>query len=890
MRRTMRRGLSIAAVCGGLTGFASAAEGRAPRVQSVETERGDDARTVRIETRGEVDHSVFELADPFRILVDVAGASFAAGLGPQEVEDGVIREIRPVEFEDGDQQTARIEIELTEPRRYDVKRRDGALVIRIEDRPAKPVRLGKLRLSEERDRVVLVASSRGDLASDAVAMESIEDPNRIVIDLRGASIDPKYQRVGIGRSGIRRARVAGKPDGVRIVLDVKGGAQLPEVTVDTTGEAVRVIATAPKEVAPTGVAETSAPEAPMASEAEPAATGLPGPRALEPEDESSASVPSKPEGTGATAASDPPAQARSKPPAKARTAAAGAVEEIRFEPKDGFVRLTVVLDRPGFEVRRSGRGNAPKLFLPGVRLPERFERTLDVTEVSEGAVSAISSYNAEGGVVLAAGIFDETEHRHWSKDGRLMWDFRTARGPQLQTHPSESTAAYRENMASALSRATPGARKYRGRRISLDLKDADIQNVLRLLSDVSKLNIVAGDDVQGSVTIKLRNVPWDQALDIILSSRQLDKVRNGNIIRVAPIEVLRKEEELRLERRRAREELEPLKVRLIPVSYAAANDIEPQVTSLLSSRGKVNIDERTNVLIVEDIDAHLVKIERLVRTLDTQTPQVLIESRIVEARNNFSRELGIQWGGSVNFSQQFGNQTGLDFPSNVIVSGGADDQQNNQTGGVQPTPQYAVNLPATVGSGGGGALGFILGSVDGSAIINLRLSAAEAVGRIKLVSAPKIVTMDNKEARILSGEKVPITVITANGPTTRFINANLELGVTPHVTQDGAILMKIEAKKNELSDRVDFLGVPGILTNEATTEMIVQDGDTAVLGGLYRRNTQENEAYVPWIGKVPVLGWLFKTTSREDTRNELLIFISPRIVNRQSALVRTEGG
>jgi len=304
----------------------------------------------------------------------------------------------------------------------------------------------------------------------------------------------------------------------------------------------------------------------------------------------------------------------------------------------------------------------------------------------------------------------------------------------------------------------------------------------------------------------------------------------------------------------------------------------------------VNIDERTNVLIVEDIDAHLVKIERLVRTLDTQTPQVLIESRIVEARNNFSRELGIQWGGSVNFSQQFGNQTGLDFPSNVIVSGGADDQQNNQTGGVQPTPQYAVNLPATVGSGGGGALGFILGSVDGSAIINLRLSAAEAVGRIKLVSAPKIVTMDNKEARILSGEKVPITVITANGPTTRFINANLELGVTPHVTQDGAILMKIEAKKNELSDRVDFLGVPGILTNEATTEMIVQDGDTAVLGGLYRRNTQENEAYVPWIGKVPVLGWLFKTTSREDTRNELLIFISPRIVNRQSALVRTEGG
>ncbi|NJK89762.1 MAG: hypothetical protein HC923_10440 [Myxococcales bacterium] len=149
-------------------------------------------------------------------------------------------------------------------------------------------------------------------------------------------------------------------------------------------------------------------------------------------------------------------------------------------------------------------------------------------------------------------------------------------------------------------------------------------------------------------------------------------------------------------------------------------------------------------------------------------------------------------------------------------------------------------------------------------------------------------TLDNTEARILSGEQVPITVITANGPTTRFINANLELGVTPHVTQDGAILMKIEAKKNEISDRIDFLGVPGILINEATTEMIVNDGDTAVLGGLYRRNSAENESYVPWIGRVPVIGWLFKTTNRTDARNELLIFISPRIVNRQSALVRSE--
>lgn len=877
MRTTKRAGLSAMVLAGCLVASTSAAEASSLRVRSIETEQQGADRVVRIATSGAPKTSVFELAEPFRVLVDVSDATFASDLGELSVRDGVVRAVRTVGFEDAGRATARVEIELREQRLYEVETTDDGVTVLVRGAsPQGTVELGPLEVSGDEDRVVLTASARGELAAGAVKMEPIADPPRIVIDLVGASIEPRYQRVAVGRAGVSRARVAGKPEGVRVVLDIAAGAELPEVTVDTTGDRIRVVATPMTPAEPPTVARA----------ARPASAAAPAPS---PEPVAEAAAPSPPAEAPAPAArvdevEEPDVEA--EPPAA--LASAGRIKDIRFEPRDGFVRLTVVMDQAGFEVARAGDGNAPRLFLPGVSLPSRFERTLDVTEVSDGAVSAISSYNADGGVVLAAGIFDETEHRHWSKDDQLMWDFRAARGPRVQTYAAESTAAYREGMALALSRSAPSAKKYRGRRISLDLKDADIQNVLRLLADVSKLNIVAGDEVQGKVTIKLRNVPWDQALDIILSSRQLDKIRNGNIIRVAPIEVLRKEEELRLERRKAREELEPLKVRLIPVSYAVADDIKPQVTALLSARGKVNIDERTNVLIVEDIDEHLVKIERLVRTLDTQTPQVLIESRIVEARNNFSRELGIQWGGTVNFSQQFGNQTGLDFPSNIVMSGGADDQQNNQTGGVAPNPQYAVNLPATVGSGGGGALGFILGSVDGSALINLRLSAAEAVGKIKLVSAPKIVTMDNKEARILSGEKVPITVITANGPTTRFINANLELGVTPHVTQDGAILMKIEAKKNEISDRVDLLGVPGILTNEANTEMIVQDGDTAVLGGLYRRNSQENESYVPWIGKVPVLGWLFKTTSREDSRNELLIFISPRIVNRQSALVRAE--
>ena len=586
-----------------------------------------------------------------------------------------------------------------------------------------------------------------------------------------------------------------------------------------------------------------------------------------------------------------PAPARAAPKAERR------VTDVRFEPKDGFMRLTITLDGEAPEALRDGapETDVPVLRLAGTDLPAAFERTLDVSEVAGEVVSAISTYADGHELVVAANIAAGTEHRHWKKGNRLMWDFRNraanaAASARVLPYQEEATSGFSaaNAMADTAAKLAPEQKaRYTGRRITLDLKDADIQNVLRLLADVSKLNIVAADDVSGKITIKLQNVPWDQALDIILKSKQLDKTRSGNIIRVAPAEVLRKEEELRVERAKNRIELEPLTVRLIPVSYAVANEIRGQVAALLSPRGKVSIDVRTNVLVVEDIAEVLLKVERLVRTLDTQTPQVLIEARIVEANTNFSREIGIQWGGTVNATQQYGTATGLGFPNNIRIAGGADDLQGNIVEGVMPNANYAVNLPTVVGSGVGGALGFVFGSAGGSALVNLRLSAAETVGKVKIISAPKIVTLDNKEARILSGERIPITVITANGPSTRFVDANIELKVTPHVTQDGSILMKVEARKNELSQRQDNLGVPGIFTKEAATEMIVRDGDTAVLGGLYRRTARDAQSYIPFLGQIPVLGWLFKRTTRSDAREELLIFISPRIVNRAAALVQS---
>ncbi|MEM1024899.1 MAG: type IV pilus secretin PilQ [Myxococcota bacterium] len=814
-------------------------------LEHVEASRDGETRIVRIRADRAPSYSVFRMTEPDRVFVELSDARTADGAETLDVRDGVVRSVRT---ENVDERTLRVVIELEAFRDYRIIEKGKELWVRFEAAALRtPIDVGEVEVEESAEGSLIVAPLTGELKADAVRLESIESPPRIIVDLDHARIEPKYQRLDVDREGVQRVRVADKSGSVRLVLDLDEGAIPPRVDVQTAGRQLQIRLSS--------------------------ATSKAVPRAL----------PAPPVPAAATAPSTTPTEA---PSPSLSSAASRAIRDIRFEPRDGFIRFTVVFENDTFRVASGGSESAPRLLIPDAKLPKHLERTLDVTEVSKGALAGLSSFNTEKGVVLAAGIYEKTEHRHWTKGDRLMWDFRL--GAQTTSYAPETTASYRSEMAAQLGAAATGRARYTGRRISLDLKDADIQNVLRLLADVSRLNIVAGDDVQGKVTIKLRNVPWDQALDIILKSKALDKQRNGNIIRVAPVEVLQKEEELRLERREAQIQLEPLTVRLIPVSYAVASDIRPQVAALLSARGKVNIDKRTNVLIVEDIGEVLVKVERLVRTLDTQTPQVLIESRIVEARNNFSRELGVQWGGTVSASQQFGTQTGLEFPNNVVVSGGADDGVANVVEGVAANPQYAVNLPAVVGSGTGGALGLVLGSVDNSTLINLRLSAAETEGKIKLVSAPKIVTLDNTEANILSGERIPITVITANGPTTRFINANLELGVTPHVTQDGAILMDIEAKKNELSDRVDNLGVPGILTNEANTSMIVQDGDTAVLGGLYRRNRSENEARIPWIGQVPVIGWLFKSTTRSDSREELLIFISPRIVNRQAALVQPE--
>jgi type IV pilus assembly protein PilQ len=414
-------------------------------------------------------------------------------------------------------------------------------------------------------------------------------------------------------------------------------------------------------------------------------------------------------------------------------------------------------------------------------------------------------------------------------------------------------------------------KKYVGRRISLDFQDADISNVLRLLADVSGFNIVISDDVKGKVTLKLINVPWDQALEIVLKMNNLGQVREGNIIRVATIANITKQRDEEAQAKEAKVKAEDLVTQVIYVNYANVVDLSKSLKKHLSPRGDIVIDARTNTIIVRDIERNDREIAGLVKSLDTRTPQVQIEARIVQADTSFAQSLGIQWG--AGFSGVRSN--------NVFGIQGI-----NTASGITPppfgafTPDFAVNLPANVsGLNAVPAVGFNFGRFTDNPInLDLRLSAGELNGLTKTISSPKITTLNNVKAKIEQGESIPFQTSSANtGPTTTFIDANLTLEVTPHITPDRNIIMQVKAGRNSIGSFSGPAG-PSIAKREATTEVLVSDGETTVIGGIFVDERNETDTGIPFLRRIPILGWLFKNESKTDTKNELLIFLTPKIV------------
>ncbi len=594
------------------------------------------------------------------------------------------------------------------------------------------------------------------------------------------------------------------------------------------------------------------------------------------------------------------------------------LEAVEFDVKADVQHVAIALSGRAKFARKAVSSTTTQLVIDGVRIPDELQRTLDVAAFG-GVVRAVSSYRQGSDRVIVEAEHDATAKSHAQfESGRIVWSFFAGQVPStLSGVGSDGKIARRTkavaaeaplvmdedvvvettvvDQAAAFTTAPILGQqrgRYSGRRIDMDFKDADIHNVLRLLADTGRVNIVAADNVSGAVTIRMRNVPWDQALDVVLQAKNLGMDRKGNIIRVAPQADLEKEREMAIARKRQELQLAPLETRLIPVSYATAGQLQARAKELLSGRGSISVDDRTNVMIVRDVAGNLDQIEELTRSLDTQTPQVLIEARIVEATSRYLHEVGVQWGGDASFSAATGNPTGLAFPSAIGLAGGASDTQT-PTGGLSPfnssveNPNFAVNLPASVGTGEGGASGLTLGSVDGNFNLSLRLSAAETSGMLRILSSPRVLTLDNTEARISQGTLIPFSQVSAQGVQTTFQEAKLQLLVRPHVTADGSVSMHVKINRDEPDfNQTSARGDPTILKREAETELLVMDGHTAVIGGIFTRNTGRNVNQVPFFGDIPLLGLLFQHRSSSDTRGELVIFLTPRIVNRAEALGR----
>jgi type IV pilus assembly protein PilQ len=436
-------------------------------------------------------------------------------------------------------------------------------------------------------------------------------------------------------------------------------------------------------------------------------------------------------------------------------------------------------------------------------------------------------------------------------------------------------------------------KEYSGERLTLNFQDIETRAVLQLLADVSGRNIVVSDSVQGNLTLRLQNVPWDQALDIVLATKGLDKRQNGNVMIVAPAEEIAAREKADLASRKEIRELEPLVSEYLQVNYAKAQEIADLVTgkkgknSLMSDRGSVAIDERTNTLLLHDTAERVADIRRLVATLDIPLRQVLIEARIVVANDNFSRDLGVRWG--VTGVKKSGNGlvavTGKGEGADTMVGSGITNI--NSTGSPFPvtTPtlgnRYNINLPVASPAGS-----IALAVLKSDFLVDLELSAAQAEGRGEVISSPRVITANQKEALIKQGVEIPYQEASSSGATTtQFKEAVLSLRVTPQITPDDRIIMDLKVTKDSVGKVITTERggqVPSIDTRTVETQVLVNNGQTVVLGGIYETDEQDNQTKVPWLGDIPGIGVLFRSTNRQSNKTELLVFVTPKILKEGS--------
>jgi type IV pilus assembly protein PilQ len=523
--------------------------------------------------------------------------------------------------------------------------------------------------------------------------------------------------------------------------------------------------------------------------------------------------------------------------------------------EDGQGRVIVSLSDPSVPVDMQQQGGKVLVDFYRTQLPEDLERRLDVLDFAT-PVKTIDTYTKGDNVHMVITPMGEYEYIAYQTDNQFTIEVRALTKAEVEESKKDEFG-------------------FSGERLSLNFQDIEVRSVLQLIADFTGLNVVVSDTVRGSLTLRLKNVPWDQALDIILKTKGLGMRQTGNVMLVAPSEEIAAREKLELESKKQIEELEPLYSEYIQINYAKASDLATLLkstdTTLMSDRGMVTTDRRTNTLLVQDTAGKLVEVRQLVARLDIPVRQVLIESRIVIANNDFSKELGVRFG--------LNKETEFNDGNNIISVGGT---RPNPTGAVlDPGVAGADGLLVDLGAvGASSSIGMAIGKV-GSYMLNLELSAMEAEGQGEIISSPRVLTSNQKTAVIESGTEIPYQQATSSGATsTSFQKAVLSLTVTPQITPDDRLIMDLQITKDSVGEfSVD--GIPSIDTNEVDTQVLVDDGETLVLGGIYEQVKRNEVDRTPFFGELPLVDWMFKKTLAQDDRAELLIFVTPKIVKEE---------
>ncbi|XGC81566.1 type IV pilus secretin PilQ [Bdellovibrio bacteriovorus] len=559
------------------------------------------------------------------------------------------------------------------------------------------------------------------------------------------------------------------------------------------------------------------------------------------------------------------------PEVAAPTGAPANITDLQFKANESGGTIIVQGDKPlSYTTRTNPELRQYIIEVNNAVLPERLKRSLNTRDI-KGSVGAIDAYQNPGSntarfvIQLREGVGEPTVQTEGNSllvvaSGGSSSDIASQDAQPVQGTETEGDSQIlpSQNLTEFLA----GNNKFYGKKISLETNNMDIRDALNFITEESGVNMVISEDVKGTVSLKLRQVPWDQALVVIMKAKKLGYTRQGNVLRIAPQTDLRAEEDDATKMAQARKNIEPLKVRMFPVSYARVEELEKKIKDFLGDRGRVVGDVRTNALVVTDIEENLERAAKLIASLDTQPPQVLIEGKIVEAKESFTRNIGVNWG----------------------ASGAPIKLGSTARGPVNMNPSFTVNPGASTP----GNLNFNLavGTLDVFGTLQAALSLSESEEQVKIISAPRIMTMTNERADINQTTEVPVRQVTQNGTATQetfqFKPLTLRLEVTPQVTADGSVIMKVLVNRQFRGADVSSAGQGAFAVNsrEANTRVLVKNGQTAVIGGIYQSDATDGETGVPWLRELPFVSYLFKTKNISKEKSELLIFLTPRIVGQ----------